>query len=320
MLIHAQLTCELSQCVQNPDGEGAPCLACLKAMNARGGGLPCLRYKITEVRLFKSGQVPGFEWTNRWIDNISDNIGKWASDDVKTIQISKTGSSQHIELRVRRFEPFPGDKVRRTWVHNGTQRSVEVPPYALVNLDHAKQAYSRHIMAALGETLGHFAGGRGCLIRLTYKHAAHVWRNGRLSLEWKSLLTASFKLWMAVRLSTTSDFIVGEEKLGMPDDILDETSPHVGKIPVPPVLGAQLDIVLIHHIQTSLRRELLDRLQGMFMKSKPSTWLVTYLVTFMLLHNAALLIKHDAAYARKHGMRVSRRGRGPTSHFRSIAR
>ncbi|OAA33000.1 hypothetical protein AAL_00465 [Moelleriella libera RCEF 2490] len=250
-------------------------------MNARGGGLPCLRYKITEVRLFKSGQVPGFEWTNRWIDNISDNIGKWASDDVKTIQISKIGSSQHIELRVRRFEPFPGDKVRRTWVHNGTQRSVEVPPYALVNLDHAKQAYSRHIMAAL----------------------AHVWRNGRLSLEWKSLLTASFKLWMAVRLSTTSDFIVGEEKLGMPDDILDETSPHVGKIPVPPVLGAQLDIVLIHHIQASLRRELLDRLQGMFMKSKPSTWLVTYLVTFMLLHNAALLIKHDAAYARKHGMR-----------------
>jgi hypothetical protein len=77
---------------------------------------------------------------------------------------------------------------------------------------------------------------------------------------------------------------------------------------MPPVLGAQLDLILIQHIQTRLRRELLDKLQKTILKNKHSTWFVTYLVTFILLHNSALITAHDANYARKHGMKVSVHG------------
>lgn len=89
----------------------------------------------------------------------------------------------------------------------------------------------------------------------------------------------------------------------MKQNILDETNPNHGKIPLPPVLGAQMDLILIHHIQTKLRRELLDKLQKMMSKNKQSTWLVTYLVIFILLHNTALITAHDAGYAKKHGMK-----------------
>ncbi len=37
---------------------------------------------------------------------------------------------------------------------------------------------------------------------------------------------------------------------------------------------------------------------------KTKTWLTQYLVVFILLHNIALITKHDADYARKHGMNV----------------
>lgn len=35
---------------------------------------------------------------------------------------------------------------------------------------------------------------------------------------------------------------------------------------------------------------------------KQKTWLTTYLVTFILLHNVALITKHDKDYAEKHRM------------------
>lgn len=106
-------------------------------------------------------------------------------------------------------------------------------------------------------------------------------------------------------MTTKSTIIVGTETLGMPRNIMDETSPNHGTIPLPPVMGAQLDLILIHQIQMGLRRELLDRLQKMIQTNKQRTWLSSYLVTFILLHNIALITDHDASYARKHGMKVS---------------
>ncbi|KHO00008.1 uncharacterized protein MAM_01931 [Metarhizium album ARSEF 1941] len=274
-----------------------------KVSNTKAGRFPCLRYKITDIRLFKPGQVPGYEWTRRWNNNISDPIQKWASSDVKFIRISTGYSTKSIELRVRKFVPQEGDKLERTWDFEGKKRSVKIPPYALMDLDDGKSAYMSYIRDAMGDTLQHVAQRSSGLLKKTYIQAFRMYQDPSMPEDWRQLFDWTFRLWVAVRLSTTSEFIVGEEKLGMPDNILDSTSPHSGKIPVPPVLGAQLDLVLIHHIQTKLRRELLDKLQKMILKNKQSTWFVTYLVTFMLLHNAALITAHDAAYARKHGMK-----------------
>ncbi|KAG6122756.1 hypothetical protein E4U13_001292 [Claviceps humidiphila] len=290
------------RCERNPNETGGPCLTCLKVVNAKAGKFPCLRYKITDIKLFKSGQVPGFEWTQRWANNIADPIQKWASTEIKVIHISTTYSKKTIELQVRQFVPLEGDKLERTWVHQGTKKSVTVPPYALMDLDAGKKAYLKHIYASMGDTLQLVAERSRGLVRMTYIQAFRVYRDPAIPEDWKQLLDWTFRLWMSVRLSTTSDFIVGEEKLGMADDILDETHPNPGRIPVPPVLGAQLDLVMIHQIQVRLRHEVLDKLQKMVLKNKPDTWFVTYLVLFLLLHNAALITAHDASYARKHGI------------------
>lgn len=288
---------------ENNDEEGGPCLTCKKVSNSRAGRFPCLRYKITDIRLFKPGQVPGFEWTRRWNNNISDPIQNWASEDLKTIFISDGLSNRFVEVQVRRFIPQAGDKLERTWDFKGMKKSVSIPPYALVKLEDVKKAYSEHIQESMREAFGSLLGRPESLLYQTYDRAWRIFRDPSTPMECLDLIGRTLMLWMSIRLTTRSSFIVGTETLGMPRDILDETSPNHGMIPLPPVLGAQLDLVLIHHIQTRLRRELLDRLQKTIQKNKQSTWLVTYLVTFILLHNTALITGHDAGYARKHGMK-----------------
>ncbi|KAL7946408.1 hypothetical protein V8C42DRAFT_35794 [Trichoderma barbatum] len=291
------------RCEFNSDVPGGCCLTCKKVENTKAARLPCLRYKITDMMLYKPGQVPGYEWTQRWNKSNSDPIQLWASHDIKVIHISVYFSNTYLPLQVRRFVPQEGDKLERTWDYQGSKKSVVIPPYALIDLEAGKSAYTKYIRDSMTDIFRNMLGDADSLLYKTYLQAWHMWKDPATPPESFDLLNWTLRLWIAVRLSTTSAFIAGSEKLGMAADILDQTSPNPGKIPLPPVLGAQMDLILIQHIQTKLRHELLDNLQKVMLKNKPSSWLVTYLVTFILLHNVALITRHDAGYARKHGMK-----------------
>lgn len=294
----------------NPEDVDGPCESCCGKPNAnKVWKLPCLRVKITDVKLFKPGQVHGYEWTQRWKDNIVDNIASWASTEEKWIRLSEGLTPTSVELRVRQFIPQEGDRLERSWVHEGSHRSAPIPPYAIIDLTEAQQAYSQYIKKAVSgmftDVLNAVVGEqRGPLWR-TYHMAWRLAQRPETANDEKRLLNKVLELWMAIRLTTTSTVIVGDETLGMDRDVMDETSPQHGKIPLPPVMGAQIDTILIIHIQSKLRREMLDMLQKMTQASKQKTWLTTYLATFILLHNIALITDHDARYAQKHGMKVS---------------
>lgn len=299
-----EITDHMVQCENNPEEEGGPCLTCKKVSNSRAGRFPCLRYKITDIRLFKPGQVPGYEWTRRWTNNISDPIQSWATEEPRTIYLSGGLSNKCVKVKVQRFIPQAGDKLERTWDYQGVKKSVTIPPYAMVNLEEVKSEYLNHIESTMQDAFTKLLGSPDGLLFRTYLRAWKIFKDPSTPPECADLLHQTLLLWMSIRLTTRSSFIVGQETLGMKANILDATNPNHGRIPLPPVLGAQMDLILIHHIQTRLRRELLDKLQKMMSKNKQSTWLVTYLVIFILLHNTALITAHDAGYAKKHGMKV----------------
>jgi hypothetical protein len=257
------------------------------------------------MTLYKPGQVPGYEWTQRWTKSTSDPIHQWASPEVRVIYISVCFSTVYLPLEVRRFVPQEGDKLERTWDYKGTKKSAVIPPYALVDLEAGKSAYTSYIRDSMTDIFRNMLGDADTLLYKTYLQAWHIWKDPATPTESFDLLNWTLRLWVAVRLSTTSAFIVGTDTLDMPADILDQTNPDRGKIPLPPVMGAQMDMILIQHIQSKLRHELLDNLQKVMLRNKPSSWLVTYLVSFILLHNVALITNHDARYAAKHGMNVS---------------
>ncbi|KAG7293360.1 hypothetical protein NEMBOFW57_003408, partial [Staphylotrichum longicolle] len=304
-LTHLLITQPLFRCNLDPENEKGPCLSCKKiALGAKVYRLSCLRLKITDVKLFKPGQVKGQEWTNRWKDSVMDDIGNWASSQVRTIRVTEGYTGQSVRLQVRQFKPQEGDKVKRSWVsRNGTKHEVNIPAFAIVNLDDAKAEFDQYIKIGLVDCCHHLLGSRDKLLWQTYSLAIKTAQDPATPPAEKSLLISTLDLWMSVRLTTKSFEIVGDETLDMSRDIIDdEDNPLHGKIPLPPVMGAQIDSVLIHQIQPRLRRKALEELQKMTQEKKQKTWLTTYLVTFILLHNIALITKHDADYAKKHGM------------------
>ncbi|ATY59143.1 hypothetical protein A9K55_003604 [Cordyceps militaris] len=295
------------RCDKNPDDPDGTCLTCKKVAFAKTGQLPCLRYKIADIALYKSGQVPGFEWTRRWSNELSDPIDTWASTEIRTIRISEGYSASVVELQVRQFVPLEGDKLDRTWDYKGEKKSVRIPPFALVDTQKARKAFAKHIDASINETLKKITksikGSSVSVMQRTYLEAFRLAQRTDIAPEVSNILQTTFRLWTSTRLNTISCFIVGDDTLDMPADILDETSPTPGKVPVPPVMGAQLNLIMIHQIQAKLRKSVLDQLQKIVQKNKQSTWLVTYYVDFILLHNASMIIAHDEGYARKHGIK-----------------
>ncbi|KAI0175655.1 hypothetical protein GGR52DRAFT_322585 [Hypoxylon sp. FL1284] len=274
-------------CETNPDDKQGTCLTCLNLKTSNA----------------KPGNVKGYEWTRRWVEGIPDDISQWASVETRKVRVTEGYTQQAVELRVRQFVPQDGDRLDRSWFHNGTQRRVRIPPYAIVNLDEAKATYNNYIQQCLGECCKKVLAGKDRLLLVTYGMAIRASNSPSLDPKESALLRKALQLWMAIRLTTKSTIIVGEETLGMPRDIMDETSPQKGCIPLPPVMGAQIELILIHQIQVNLRREMLENLQSMTQANKHKTWFTTYLVTFILLHNVALLCQHDASYARKHGIK-----------------
>lgn len=267
-----------------------------------------MRLKINDVVLSKTSQVKGHEWTLRWKENtVLDDVGHWASSEVRIVRITEGYTNEYVELRVRKFVPQDGDSLERSWVApDGQSRSVQIPPYAVIEPESIGPQYSSYIKKGLVACCDHvLSEHKNTLIWPTYWVAVNLSRrSNQLSDAERTLLSNTLDLWMTVRLTTRSFEIVGEETLDMPPNILDETSPSHGKIPIPPVMGAQLDSVLIHQIQHTLKRNALEGLHRLITENKARTWFTTYLVTFILLHNAALVIKHDASYAIKHGMKV----------------
>ncbi|KAJ3494896.1 hypothetical protein NLG97_g3782 [Lecanicillium saksenae] len=215
----------------------------------------------------------------------------------------RNGFSEHtVELQVRQFVPVEGDKLERTWSYNGEKRAVSIPPFALIDMEKARKSFARHIDESIADTLRKKAVPSMRMMYVTYLAAHKLAQKENLAPELSNILQSTFRLWTSARLNTISCFIVGNDTLGMPQDILDDTSPTPGKVPLPPVMGAQLNLVMIHQIQAGLRKSVLDQLQKIVQKNKQSNWLVTYYVDFMLLHNASMIISHDAGYAIKHGI------------------
>lgn len=306
------------QCEINPDDKVGTCLTCSRVTSTKTYRLPCLRYKITDVRLFKPGNVKGHEWTRRWTEGIADDISNWASTEVRWLCVSEGYGTRPVKLRVREFIPQDGDRLDRSWVHNGAKKSVRIPPFAIVNLDEAKTIYHNHITSELKECCRNVMSDKHQLIRGTYGFALQLMLDPSTDPKERELLTKAFRLWMAIRMTTKSTLIVGEERLGMDPDIMDETSPIKGQIPLPPVMGAQIELVLIGQLQTKWRREMLDQLQAMTQQNNHSTWLTIYLTTFILLHNVSLLCQHDNAYAVKHAIKDSRGKQASTIPSRDV--
>lgn len=206
------------------------------------------------MKLSKPGNVEleSLRWTHRWKDTTAmPEITQWQdSSSEKRVVILVDGLlDSGVRVEVRRFKPLDVDRMERTWYEGGRKREIKTSNYALVNVAAVKAAYEKHLTEVHSQMLTmddkkyqyqppaqrdafkKLLGERDELVWKTYRHARARRDFHKISDEERDLLTKVLDLWVAVRLTTRSFWIVGKEDLGIPKD-------SEGRSLLPPVMGS----------------------------------------------------------------------------------
>jgi hypothetical protein len=150
-------------------------MTCKKVTSPRYSSyIVCLRGKIVEMKIFKTSAVPGSERTSRWLTEKTGSINYWASDITKTIQITEGYCAEPLSLEVRKFKPVHGDRLCVQWATKDTIKSVDIPPYAIVNIEQAEKSYKDFINARGAEFFKAALGNSGKFIWQTYDMAFYI--------------------------------------------------------------------------------------------------------------------------------------------------
>jgi hypothetical protein len=121
----------------------------------------------------------------------------------------------------------------------------------------------------------------------------------------KILLRSVLKLWVAIRMESRSERICGKEHLGMAPQTLDPSAANYNQVLVPPVMSAQIELIMTAIVLHPLKREVLKQLQELMKADRKRSWLTIYLCLFVLLHSCALLTSFENKQAKKYGLQVS---------------
>lgn len=83
--------------------------------------------------------------------------------------------------------------------------------------------------------------------------------------------------------------------------------PYYDRIPVPPIVDLQIDLVVINEILKPELQSIVKILQKMLAESHPWTdWFEIYLAYFILLHNVELTMAHDLWFVKRHNLKVGK--------------
>jgi len=117
----------------------------------------------------------------------------------------------------------------------------------------------------------------------------------------KSLVADSLDLWAISRMIEIPWEMCGPDTLGV-SPVTDATSPHKGRIPIPPIMDTQLDQIVIKTILTPLRERLVDKFERLINPARRESWWEIYLSAFILLNHIERLARHSVDHAKTHTM------------------
>ena len=97
---------------------------------------------------------------------------------------------------------------------------------------------------------------------------------------------------------------MGPETLGMSRDA-NPNCPYFDRIPVPPIVDLQIDLVVINELLKPELKTILKMMKTMLESSKAWTnWFEIYLACFILLNNVELTMAHDLWFVKRNNLQV----------------
>ncbi|KAF8859195.1 hypothetical protein BDZ45DRAFT_367421 [Acephala macrosclerotiorum] len=289
------------QCQINTNDPSGICQTCQAVSKQKIHTLPCMRYKLTECTLYRIGKAPGLEFTFRWPVMKLKDISDWSDNQIRTIKVMSDVCPVPLELSVRRFVPHPEDSLQKSWMDGKVLKFKTTTPFAIVNMNTAKDGMRHYINEHIFVCMEYWLRGRDELILETFKYARTYMQ--KAPDEEQSLLADYFRLWFASRRTATTESIVGDDTLDMEPETTDRSYPLFGKVPLPPVMIQQLDMILTLGFLQPLRKKVLEQFNRIVLKNNPKSWMTIYLLTFMSLQSCAAFTAENYQNARKHGLK-----------------
>ena len=224
-----------------------------------------------------------------------------------------------LSVYVREFDPVKGDVTSYQWPKSGKQTKLEMPPFAITELEDTQGAIEEYIKESLPAYVEHYVDSGSSIVRGPFQIAIHKARWEKVAQTYverlnihlltsrsqNSFIQRALNLWVATRLIERPWRICGSETLGVQLDDTKET-PFAGTIPVPPVMDSQFDQIVIKRILNPLREQVLKILDQKISSYKREEWLEIFLVVFLLLNNIEIATAHDHEFATFHGHVVRR--------------
>jgi hypothetical protein len=321
------------RCVLDPNDPDGDCLPCKKWNPASKKTLhrvPCCRFKLTDSTIYREG---GLNLTTRWTGTEMKDVADRNKGEVRTIDFTLGVCNEPLKVQVVRFQPIPGDITCRSWTVyvNGQEvkRTKPLAPYCLADIRETARYFrdyiNKHAISAFAECAipsmpqpevgPQESDIKDNVIQRTYQalleHHTNVQKSfqkgekSKLEKAEKKLLDDFFILWFAMRHTTGSSWICGDEKLGMEPEMDDESYPLYQKVSLPRMVLAQFDSITHSTILKEKGKSVLKGLEDLMTQTSPQFFFTIYACSFILLHEASRMSKDRYRHAREnHGKHV----------------
>ena len=81
---------------------------------------------------------------------ISD-IRNWASDDIRTVEITHGFGGAKFKLQLRQFVPEGEDNLRKYWTHDAMTKYHDIAPYAMYDIPSAVNELRSYVDRSVGQ-------------------------------------------------------------------------------------------------------------------------------------------------------------------------
>lgn len=265
----------------------------------------CWRPNIGSTEIFRRGPTIDFAASLR---GNSEDAGpgkqalwkhfatrKSGSDSARYVELSQNWTPNTLRIRLDRYQPMDTDKQHYTWFDNGIEQQYRSAPFGIASLGVASSAIEKFLVQ---NSEGYIQAHMNVATELTRKSFQTAQQHKYLPLVERAL-----KLWVACRFIEEPWSIAGNETLGMSEDP-NPNCPYHDRIPVPPMVDLQIDLIVINEILQPEVKKILKMLKEKLESSDPwADWFEIYLAYFILLHNVELTMAHDAWFVKRNNLK-----------------
>ncbi|KFA69180.1 hypothetical protein S40285_00095 [Stachybotrys chlorohalonatus IBT 40285] len=318
--------CQKTRCLLDPNDPTGDCLTC-KAYNKGSKKTlhrtPCCRHKLTNSTLFRKG---GLQLTERWTGTQMRDIPRGDRidpDDVRTIQWTLGLCDTPMTVRCVKFRPRPGDVTARYWTVLGDdgqeiRMEQQLSPYCLDDIQETANDFEKYVISNAfpafdkqsTRPLPNVLPEEVSVVEGTYRSAIQYYQDlftqtppGKIDPEplakEKQLIQDFFTLWFAMRHTTGSSWICGEETLGMEPHTREKSYPLYGKISLPRMILAQFDSITHTRLLDVYGKKVLKELEDLIQKNSKRHVFIIYLVCFIMLREATWISQDRCRHAKE---------------------